>query len=132
MLPSDLEEMLQKRRGYKQSHYVAECNPRWTNYTDAIMTIIGVNRKKQTISNMRAVIQEGIATIDKFYLPENVDAQVVREYIFQRDLVLKQSGTRIICRMAKKPMGLIFAGDINKAQQTVASIITFLTSKQSN
>ena len=126
MLPSDLEEMLQHKRGYKQSHYVAECNPRWTNYTDAIMTVIGVNRKQQTISNMKAVIQEGIATIDKYYLPEDIDTQVVRECIFQRDEVLKQSGTRIICRMAKKPMGLIFAGDINKAQQEVASIIHFL------
>jgi hypothetical protein len=123
MLPSELEEMLQKKRGYKPSHYVAECNPRWTNYTDAIMTVIGVNRKKQTISNMKAVIQEGIATIDKFYLPGDIDAQVVRECIFQKDEELKQSGTRIICRMAKKPMGLIFAGDINQAQQEVVSII---------
>ena len=72
---------------------------------------------------MKTVIQDGIATIDKFYLPENIDAQEVRECIFQKDEELKQSGTRIICRMAKKPMGLIFAGDINKAQQEVASII---------
>jgi|GEM_PF-578925 len=126
MLPSDLEELLQKNRGHKLAHYVAECNPRWTNYTDAIMTIIGVNRKKQTINNMKAVIQEGIATFDKYYMPEDVDAQVVRECIFQRDEVLSQSGTRIICRMAKKPMGLIFAGDINKAQQEVASIVNIL------
>jgi hypothetical protein len=123
MLPSNLEAMLQKNRGHKQSQYVAECNPRWTNYTDAIMTVIGVNRKKQTISNMKAVIQEGIATIDKFYLPENIDPLEVRVCIFQKDEELKQSGTRIICRMAKKPMGLIFAGDINKAQQAVESII---------
>ena len=126
MLPSDLEETLQRKRGYKQSHYVAECNPRWTNYTDAIMTIIGVNRKKQTINNMKSVIQDGIATIDKYHLPEDIDPFVMRECIFQRDEVLKQSGTRIICRMAKKPMGLIFSGDINKAQQEVASIVDFL------
>ena len=126
MLPSDLEETLQIKRGHKQFHYVAECNPRWTNYTDAIMTIIGVNRKEQTISNMKAVIQEGITTIDKYHLPEYIDTQAVRECIFQRDEVLRKSGTRIICRMAKKPMGLIFAGDINKAQQEVASIIHFL------
>ncbi len=126
MLPSDLEETLQIKRGHKPSHYVAECNPRWTNYTDAIMTIIGVNRKEQTISNMKAIIQEGITTIDKYHLPEYIDTQAVRECIFQRDEVLRKSGTRIICRMAKKPMGLIFAGDINKAQQEVASIIHFL------
>ena len=50
MLPSELEEMLQKKRGYKPSHYVAECNPRWTNYTDAIMTVIGVNRKNRPLA----------------------------------------------------------------------------------
>jgi hypothetical protein len=126
MLPSNLEEMLQKKRGQKASHYVAECNPRWTNYTDAIMTVIGVNRKKQTINNMKAVIEEGISTIDKFFLPEDIDPQEVRECIFQKDEELKKSGTRIICRMAKKPMGLIFAGDINKAQQAVESIIHYL------
>jgi hypothetical protein len=127
MLPSDLEAMLQKKRGHKQSHYVAECNPRWTNYTDAIMTIIGVNRKRQTISNMKAVIQEGITTIDKYYVPEHIDIQDVRERIFQKDEELKQSGTRIICRMAKKPMGLIFAGDIQKAQQEVTNIVDYLS-----
>lgn len=130
MLPSNLEEILQRKRGYKPAHYVAECNPRWTNYTDAIMTVIGVNGKKQTINNMKAVIQEGIATIDKFYLPEEIDAQEVRQCIFQKDEELQQSGTRIICRMAKKPMGLIFAGDINKAQQAVESIVHVLTKKQ--
>jgi hypothetical protein len=132
MLPGEQEQSLQKQRGHKQSHYVAECNPRWTNYTDAIMTIIGVNRKEQTISNMMTVIQEGIATIDKYHLPEDIDPYVVREFIFQRDEVLKQSGTRIICRMAKNPMGFIFAGNINKAQQEVATIIQHLTSKQIN
>ncbi|MGZ6386149.1 MAG: hypothetical protein ACXWOL_12010 [Ktedonobacteraceae bacterium] len=126
ILPSDLEETLQKKRGSKLTRYVAECNPRWTNYTDAIMTIIGVNRNKQTTSNMKSVIQGGIATIDKFYLPDGIDVQEVRECIFQKDEDLQRSGTRIICRMAKKPMGLIFAGDINKAQQAVESIIPLL------
>jgi hypothetical protein len=31
--------------------------------------------------------------------------------------------------MAKKPMGLIFSGDINKAQQEVVSIVHQLKSK---
>lgn len=132
MLPGELEETLQKKRGQKHAHYVAECNPRWTNYTDAIMTIIGVNRKEQTISNMRAVIQEEIATIDKYHLPENIDPGAVRECIFQRDEILKQKGTRIICRMAKKPMGFIFAGNIKIAQQEVETIVHRLTSKPLN
>jgi len=130
MLPGKLEEKLQKKRGQKPAHYVAECNPRWTNYTDAIMTVIGVSRKEQTISNMRTVIRNGIATIDKYHLPENVDPRVVRECIFQRDEDLKRGGTRIICRMAKKPMGFIFSGDVKKAQQEVATIVHQLTSKK--
>jgi hypothetical protein len=123
ILPTEMETMLQKKRGYKPTHYVAECNPRWTNYTDAIMTIIGVNGKKQTIENMKTVIKEGITTIDKFYLPESLDPKQVRASIFQRDQELKPGGTRIICRMAKQPMGLIFAGDIDQAQQEMVNIV---------
>jgi hypothetical protein len=123
ILPAEMETMLQKKRGYKPTHYVAECNPRWTNYTDAIMTIIGVKGKKQTIENMKTVIKEGIATIDKFYLPESLDPKQVRASIFLRDQELKPGGTRIICRMAKQPMGLIFAGDIDQAQQEMANLV---------
>ena len=126
MIPGELEKKLQRRRKQLEGNYLAECNPRWTNYTDAIMTILGANRREQTISNMRTVIAEGIATIDKHPLPENVDPQDVRASIAQRDEVLKREGTRIICRMAKNPMGLIFAGDVAKAQQEVNTILTIL------
>src|SRR5207302_1295099 len=99
MLPSPLELLLQKRRGQQAVHYLAECNPRWTNYTDAIMTVIGANRKEQTINNMRGVIQEGIFTLDKNYLPVNVDKVRLRDLIFKRYVVLKQDETSIILRM---------------------------------
>ncbi|MFL5692414.1 MAG: hypothetical protein ACJ795_11470 [Ktedonobacteraceae bacterium] len=123
MLPSPLELLLQKRRGQQSAHYLAECNPRWTNYTDAIMTIIGVQRREQTIQNMRTVIAEGISTIDKYYLPEHVDPKQVRALLLQSDEALKQDGTRIICRMAKNPMGLIFAGDVARGEQEVAKVV---------
>jgi hypothetical protein len=123
MLPSPLELLLQKRRGQPAAHYLAECNPRWTNYTDAIMTIIGVQRREQTIQNMRTVIAEGISTIDKYYLPEHVDPRQVRALLVQSDEVLQQDGTRIICRMAKNPMGLIFAGDVERGEQEVARVV---------
>jgi len=126
MLPGELEAQLQSKRKQRPVNYLAECNPRWTNYTDAILTVIGANGKESTISNMRTVIQEGISTFDKFRLPENVDPRVVREYIFTRDAALKQHGTRIICRMTKNPMGLIFAGDVQQAQQEVNAIILYM------
>jgi hypothetical protein len=129
ILASEMELDLQRRRKQVPSHYLAECNPRWTNYTDAIMAIIGVNRKEPTVSNMRAVIREGIFTIDKAFLPPHVDPAQVREYVLQIDDVLKQDGTRIICRMTKNPMGLIFAGDVQKAQQEFDSVVALLAER---
>ncbi len=123
MIPGELEKRLQRARKQPEGNYLAECNPRWTNYTDAIMTVLGANHKEQTIYNMQEVIQAGIWTIDKHPLPEGIDPQRVRAYIAERDAVLKQEGTRIICRMAKNPMGLIYAGDVARAQQEVDDIL---------
>jgi hypothetical protein len=124
MIPTELEKRLQRQRKQPEGSYLAECNPRWTNYTDAIMTILGANRKEQTISNMKSAIAAGICTIDKHPLPANLDPQRVRARIAERDAVLKQEGTRIICRMAKNPMGLIFAGDVARAQQEINTLLT--------
>jgi hypothetical protein len=124
MIPGALERHLQRQRKQPGVNYLAECNPRWTNYTDAIMTVLGANRKEQTTYNMRSVIEAGISTFDKYPLPPTVDPQIVRACIAERDDALKQGGTRVICRMAKNPMGLIFAGDVKRAQQEVESILT--------
>jgi hypothetical protein len=129
MIPGALEQKLQQSRKQPAANYLAECNPRWTNYTDAIMTILGANRKAQTVSNMKAVIQAGICTFDKHPLPEKVDPHVVRTSIAERDSVLKSDGTRIICRMAKNPMGLILAGNVNQAQQEVQDILAALSNR---
>jgi hypothetical protein len=129
MLPGALEVTLQQKRKQLFTHYLAECNPRWTNYTDAIMNIIAVSRKEPTIRNMQSVIREGISTIDKSPLPPQLDPSVVREHIYKLDDTLKQQGTRIICRMAKNPMGLIFAGDIQKAQQEFDHLIAQLATQ---
>jgi hypothetical protein len=123
MIPGELERRLQQARKQPEGNYLAECNPRWTNYTDAILTVLGANRKAQTIYNMKGVIQAGISAIDKHPLPATTDPQRVRAAIAERDAVLKEDGTRIICRMAKNPMGLIFAGDIARAQQAVDDIL---------
>lgn len=126
MIPAEPEQELQKRRKQPAGNYLAECNPRWTNYTDAIMAVLGANRKVQSIANMKTVIREGICTFDKYPLPEGVSLQVVRKYLAEKDAILKQDGTRIICRMAKNPMGLILAGDLKRAQQEVDAVLTSL------
>jgi hypothetical protein len=123
MIPGELERQFRRQRKQSAVNYLAECNPRWTNYTDAIMTVLGASRKEQTVYNMRSVIEAGISTFDKYPLPTNVDPQIVRTRIAERDDALKQDGTRVICRMAKNPMGLIFAGNVKRAQQEVQSIL---------
>ncbi|GCE23971.1 hypothetical protein [Dictyobacter kobayashii] len=123
MLPSPLEEQLQKSRGQQSALYIAESNPRWTNYTDAILTVLGANRQPPTINSMRNTIQNRIQAIDKYYIPKQVDPHQLRERIADKDEQLKASGTRIICRMAKHPMGIIFAGDIEYAQQELDAIV---------
>ncbi len=130
MIPGELEKRLQQQRKQPEGNYLAECNPRWTNYTDAIMTVLGANRKEQTTYNMKATIAAGICSIDKHPLPENVDPQHVRARIAEKDAVLKQEGTRIICRMAKNPMGLIFAGDLARAQQEINTMLTLLATEK--
>jgi hypothetical protein len=124
MLPGPLEQRLQQRRKRPLVNYLAECNPRWTNYTDAIMAVLGVTRRAPTIANMRATIQEGISTIDKYPLPEHIDPYLLREWIFERDAALQHEGIRIICRMAKKPMGLIFAGDVQRGQREFEQMVS--------
>src|SRR5258706_1163636 len=130
MIPGELEKRLQQQRKQPEGNYLAECNPRWTNYTDAIMTVLGANRREQTIYNMKATIAAGICSIDKHPLPENVDPQRVRARIAEKDAVLKPEGTRIICRMAKNPMGLIFAGDLARAQQQINTILMLLAAEK--
>lgn len=123
MIPGELEKRLQGQRKLPPGNYLAECNPRWTNYTDAIMTVLGATHQEQTIAYMKAAIAAGICTIDKQPLPANADPQQVRARIAERDAVLRSEGTRIICRMAKNPMGLIFAGDTARAQQEVNTLL---------
>ncbi|GCE10578.1 hypothetical protein [Tengunoibacter tsumagoiensis] len=123
ILPGPQEQHLQKLRGLPPLPYLAECNPRWTNYTDAIMTVIGAQQRPQTISSMQAVIREGIFTYDKYVLPAHCDPYQLRDRIAERDAQLKQQGTRIICRMPNNPMGLILAGNLVQAEQELSRLV---------
>jgi len=129
LIPSEMERELQKRRKQPLENYLAECNPRWTNYTDAIMAVLGVNHREQTVYTMRSTIEQGIATIDKYPLPPGVDPREVRSRISERDALLQHYGTRIICRMTKNPLGVIFAGDIKQAEQELDAIVTTLAKR---
>lgn len=123
MIPGDCEHYLRQQCKQAPALYLAECNPRWTNYTDAIMTVLGASRRVATIQNMRTAIQEGICTIDAQPLPAQLDPAIVRECLVERDTELQQRGLRIICRMARNPMGLIYVGKRQQARQEMDRII---------
>ena len=127
MIPGEVERALQRSRKQPQVHYLAECNPRWTNYTDAIMAVLGAQRMEQSVATMRAVIQAGICSIDKYPLPGNLDPRVARERLAEKDEMLKKEGTRVICRMTQNPLGLIFAGDLERAEQAVQETLVELS-----
>lgn len=132
MLPSDLEKRFHEKVGKKLDVYFAECNPRWTNYTDAILTVCGVQKQVQSVATMKKIIKEGISTMDKYKLPVGADPKIIRELMFEKDQELQKSGTRLICRMAKSPMGLIFAGDVQKAEQAMAEILRSVAGNNRN
>jgi hypothetical protein len=126
MLPGPQEERLRKNRGCHPAIYLAECNPRWTNYTDALLTVLAVKRQAPTISALRTVIQEGMATVDHYPLPPTVEPQRVRDELLRRDEILRQDGISIICRTTHNPMGFIFAGNVKQAQQELAGLLARL------
>jgi hypothetical protein len=126
MLPGPRELHLQRQRGRPAAIYLAECNPRWTNYTDALLTLLAVKRDPPTISALRAVIEQGLWTVDDYPLPPTVEPQRVRDELLSRQETFRQAGIGIICRMTRNPMGFIFAGNIKQAQQEVANLLARL------
>ena len=126
MLPGPQEQQLQQRRGRPPTIYVAECNPRSTNYTDALLTILAVKRQLPTISALRSAIREGLAAVDRYPLPPTIEPERLRDELLGHDRAFKHAGISIICRMAHNPMGFIFAGDVKRAQQEVAVLLAQL------
>jgi hypothetical protein len=127
MLPGPLEQQLQRKLKRQELPYLAECNPRWTNYTDAILTVLNMQQRTPTVAAMREVIEDGIFTIDKHFLPEQMDPSLVRSCLIEQDEAMNQSGVKIICRMAHNPMGLILTGERVQARQQLDRLVNSLT-----
>jgi len=93
------------------------------------MVALGVTHRVQSIKNIKAVIKEGIATMDKYAFPEGLEPDVVRKAMYEKDQELQKNGPRIICRMATSPMGLIFIGDTKRAEKEMDALVMKLTEK---
>ncbi len=127
MIPGQQERELQMKRMGGEFLYLAESNPRFTNYTDALLTGVAAQRLPQTISSMRNIIAHDMQAEDKFELPDKVDPRAVRDEIYKKDIQLKEIGTRIIARMTVAPMGIIFLGDTMLARRELTAIVDRLT-----
>ena len=117
---------------YKQleqpaAFFLAESNPRWTNYTDAIGTVLIANGQEHTIENMQEVIRKGIRTVDKVTVPNGVDIDRLRGIMLEHyDVEDRRDGLTILRTspievrgepQAKRKMGVIFT--INQGEENV-------------
>lgn len=123
MIPGEREVELQHRLGKNPSITVAEINPRFTNWTDALLLSLWANNRPKTIYELRKAIQNGVLTADKYPLPQNSALNEVRDKIAKLDQKLQYYGTRIIVRMADNPLGIIFIGDIDLAKTSLHRLV---------
>lgn len=128
--PGEREHDLQVKRFGREFNYLSESNPRFTNWTDALLTGVGVSHKRQSIRSMLEVISSGLMAEDKFKLPEGLDPRRVREEILKADSVLRIEGTRLIARMTTNPMGIIYMGDIEKGRANLVGIVKDLEGRK--
>lgn len=130
MIPGPLENEFQRRLGRRSQITVAEINPRFTNWTDAVLLAMWVTGKEQTVQNMLTTIAEGILAVDKLPIPLNsqVSMQQVRDGFTQLDERLKNSdGSRVILRMPDRPkMGVMFYGNTANAKAQTEHLIASL------
>ena len=130
MVPGPLEQELRMRRGQKEGFYIAECNPRWTNFTDAVGAGLAMTGREPTFSNFSDVIKEGIYSIDKYKLHDGVHPALVREEVYEIDQKLKQEGeARILVRMTDTPLGVIFLGNRKVAKEQLGRAISNVEKK---
>lgn len=113
MVPGKLDTKLRELQGKKPVLWLAECNPRWTNYTDAVMAMIGAAGREPTVSNMETTIQYGIYAEDSVDL-HGADYELVRDIIQSNDSREKEN--RVFVRLPHDPMGAIYTGNWREAR----------------
>lgn len=125
MIPGALECEYQRRLGHTPRITVAEINPRFTAWTGALLTVIAAEGKEKTITEILNTRDHGVLEAVKYPLNINgTSLNIVRDRIQELDDRLKPSGTRIIVNICDNPMGLIFSGDIPRAQHELSQTLS--------
>jgi len=125
MIPGPREVEFQRRLKQKAGITIAEINPRFTNWTDALLFVAGANQESKSINTIMRTIDAGVYTQDKFHFPEGTDMSFARTRIAEIDHILKAERTRVLVRMIDEQhttMGLVFSGDIAKARKELDNL----------
>lgn len=123
MIPSEMEVKFQRKlQGNPNLSSgdlitVAEINPRFTNYTDALLLVAGISGLEKTPRNILKIIQNGVYTYDKYPIKDGTKVDEVEDKIRKLDSDLQYFGTRIVLRMRDRSIGLVFAGDVPEARR---------------
>jgi hypothetical protein len=116
MLPDQLEIKLREARGQGIGYYVAESNPRITNYTDGILLGVGIRGETPSVRGMQRIIEDGIVMLDKVDL-RGADPEKVGIELQKRDSSEKR--TRAILRTPTPQAGVVLLGDYERAMARV-------------
>ena len=130
MIPGALEVEFQKRLGKPPQITVAECNPRWTNYTDALAMVARVLSINLNTQGLKETRDRGVLTADKFSasIRPEVPVESIREAVYQTDQRLNHTdGSRVILRMATTPHpGIITVGNTDLVQTELRQALSQL------
>jgi hypothetical protein len=120
MLPGALEAELRKRRGQPDGYYLAESNARFTNYTDAVMAVVGLTGLTPSPREIQSVVWQGVTSVDRQPIGE-ARIEAVREELYRIDQAAKEGGdpNRAFMRMPDSPAGIILTGNRKEAQKKV-------------
>jgi hypothetical protein len=126
MILSQAEAVFQQK-AYGKTRWVsvAECNPRLTNFTDALFTMGWVTKTPQTVAGLKSSISMGILTIDKQPVPRGYwTGERLREEIKKLDEKLQLIGARIVLRMPDHEQpGFILGGDVKLAKHKLEEML---------
>ncbi len=126
MIPGPNEIQYQQKLGNEPKITVAEINPRFTNWTDALLFVLGAEGQTRSIANMQQLIEKGVWTQDKYHgFRDGIDLFKARDDVAELDAQLKRIGTRMLVRMIDPDhhtMGLVFSGDIAKARRELDNL----------
>ncbi len=124
MIPGKLEQLFLARSNRNPDVvYVAECNPRWTNYSDAVSLVAWVKGFPLTVEGFKQVIQEGIVAVDK--VPHSQKSRdSLRNAVKKTSAQMGEKDGAILRMPSEKTAGIIYYGNTDVVEQRILQEIS--------